>query len=78
MQVSHLQVLSIGERSHLNRAFRKFNLSSLKNAVPCLPSLVGKTQSNISNPFATDKEISLKEPIHIKYLGLFIGKNFGT
>jgi queuine tRNA-ribosyltransferase len=51
--------LSIGEKSFLNRAFRKFNLSSLKNAVPCLPSLVGNTQSKISKPFATAKEISL-------------------
>ena len=45
--------MSIGWKSFLNRAFRKFNLSSLKNAVPCLPNLVGKTQSNISNPLAT-------------------------
>jgi len=65
LQVSHLQVLSIGEKSFLNRAFRKFNLSSLKIAVPCLPSLVGKTQSNMSNPLATAKEISHKEPIPI-------------
>jgi len=65
--------LSIGEKSFLNRAFRKFNLSSLKNAVPCLPSLVGKTQSNISNPLATAIEISLREQIPNKYLGLFIG-----
>ena len=29
-------------------------------------------------PPHTANEISFKEPIPIKYLGLFIGKNFGT
>ena len=55
--------------------YQVFSLAKLNNISD---RGVGKTQSNISNPLAIAKEISLREPIPIKYLGLFVGRNFGT
>jgi hypothetical protein len=45
-----------------------------ENAVPCLPNLVGKTQSNISIHSLIHIIKSSGVPTHIKYLGLSSGR----
>ena len=44
-----------------------------EKASPCLPNLVGNTQSNISNPSSIAWDISSGVPTPIKYLGTFVG-----
>ena len=74
VQVIHLQVGSTGPRSSLHVAFLRCRLPCAVNAVPCLPNLVGMTQSNISMPAYIAVRISSGVPIHITYLGLSSGR----
>jgi len=60
-------------KSFVYLALESLIFHSAENASPCLPNLVGNTQSNISNPSSIACLISSGVPTHIKYLGLSAG-----
>ena len=63
----------MGVSSSLYFLFFIFIFPFVPNAVPCLQSLVGRTQSNMSIPLYIASIRSSGVPIHMRYLGLFSG-----
>ena len=63
---SQLIFLSSGLSSEQNFEFLKLISPFVVNALPFLPNLVGRTQSNISTPLSTDSKISIGLPTPIK------------
>ena len=62
-----------GVKSSLYLAWLILIFPSSENASPCLPSLVGNTQSNMSNQNSIAWVRSSGVPTHIRYLGLSLG-----
>lgn len=76
-QVWHWQTGSRGLLSVLYCAFLSLIVHDVPNAVPCLPSLVGMTQSNMSIPRAIASRRSSGVQTPIRYLGTSVG-NVGS
>jgi len=74
LHVWHPQFLSSGEKSSLYCICFNFMTHDVLKALPCLPSLVGITQSNISIPCSMASRISSGVPTPMRYLGLSIGR----
>lgn len=72
-QAKHQQDFTSGVKSVLYFALFILRFHLGEKAMPCLPSLVGRTQSNISNPFSIACKISSGVPTPMRYLGLFSG-----
>ena len=72
--VWHWQTGSSGESSVLYLAFFNLMVPSVPNAVPCLPNLVGITQSNISIPRNIASRKSSGVPTPMRYLGSATGR----
>lgn len=75
VQAKQVQDLTSGVKSDLYFALVILRLPLGENAMPCLPNLVGSTQSNISNPFSIACRISSGVPTPMRYLGFFSGSS---
>ena len=75
VQAKHVQVFTSGVKSALYFALVILRFHFDEKAMPCLPSLVGRTQSNISNPFSIACRMSSGVPTPMRYLGLSSGNS---